>query len=79
MSPGRGSFGGATGYVRRPVGTAQGGERWAEDRPVAPASNSKFVLDPSSGHAIQIDNPQLVARAIEEVVAAASKGVHLAP
>lgn len=43
------------------------------------SSNSKFVLDPSSSHAIHIDNPQLVARAIEEVLAAASKGVRLAP
>jgi pimeloyl-ACP methyl ester carboxylesterase len=43
------------------------------------SSNSKFVLDPSSGHAIQIDNPQLVARAIEEVLAAASKGIRLSP
>jgi pimeloyl-ACP methyl ester carboxylesterase len=35
--------------------------------------NSKLVRDPSSGHAIHIDNPQLVARAIEEVLEAASK------
>lgn len=43
------------------------------------SSNSRFVLDPSSGHSIQIDNPQLVARAIEDVLAAASKGVRLTP
>ena len=43
------------------------------------SSNSKFVLDPSSGHNIHKDNPQLVARAIEEVLAALSKGVRLAP
>jgi pimeloyl-ACP methyl ester carboxylesterase len=43
------------------------------------SSNSKFVLDPSSSHAIHIDNPQLVARVIEEVLAVASKGVRLAP
>lgn len=43
------------------------------------SSNSKFVLDASSSHAIHIDNPQLVARAIEEVLAAASKGLHLVP
>lgn len=30
--------------------------------------NSKFVLDPSSSHNIHIDNPQLVASAIEEVL-----------
>jgi len=41
------------------------------------SSNSKFVLDPSSGHNIQNDNPQLVARAIEEVLAALSKGGRL--
>lgn len=43
------------------------------------SSNSKFVLDPSSGHNIQNDNPQLVARAIEEVLAALSKGGRLVP
>jgi pimeloyl-ACP methyl ester carboxylesterase len=43
------------------------------------SSNSKFVLDRSSSHAIQIDNPRLVARAIEEVLAALSKGVDLVP
>jgi len=43
------------------------------------SSNSKFVLDPSSGHNIQNDNPQLVARSIEEVLAAWSKGVRLVP
>ena len=39
--------------------------------------NSKLVRDPSSGHAIHVDNPQLVAHAIEEVLEAASKGVRL--
>lgn len=43
------------------------------------SSNSKFVLDPSSGHAIQSDNPQIVARAIEAVLAALAKGVRLVP
>ena len=43
------------------------------------SSNSKFILDPSSGHAIHRDNPQLVARAIEEVLTAVSKGVRLVP
>lgn len=43
------------------------------------SSNSKFVLDPSSGHNIQNDNPQLVARAIEEVLAALSKNARLVP
>jgi hypothetical protein len=32
-----------------------------------------------SGHNIQVDNPQLVARAIEEVVEAAVKGTKLSP
>jgi pimeloyl-ACP methyl ester carboxylesterase len=41
--------------------------------------NSRFILDPSSGHAIHIDNPKLVARSIEEVLAAASKGLALTP
>lgn len=39
--------------------------------------NSKLVVDPSSGHNIHVDNAQLVARAIEEVIDAASKGVRL--
>jgi len=43
------------------------------------SSNSKFILDPSSRHAIHIDNAQLVVRAIEEVLAALSKGVPLMP
>lgn len=41
--------------------------------------NSKFVLDPSSGHDIEIDDPQLVAHAIEEVVDAVSTGARLVP
>lgn len=41
--------------------------------------NSKFIRDPSSGHNIHTDNPQLVARAIEEVVEAATKGGRLVP
>jgi pimeloyl-ACP methyl ester carboxylesterase len=41
--------------------------------------NSRFILDPSSGHGIAADNPQLVARAVEEVVEAVSKGIRLAP
>ena len=43
------------------------------------SSNSKFVLDPSSGHNIHTENPQLVARSIEDVLAAISKGIPLAP
>jgi pimeloyl-ACP methyl ester carboxylesterase len=40
--------------------------------------NSKFVRDPLSGHNIHVDNPTLVANAIEEVVTAAMKGTTLA-
>lgn len=39
--------------------------------------NSKFVRDPLSGHNIHVDNPQLVARSIEEVVEVARKGTRL--
>ena len=41
--------------------------------------NSKLVRDPSSGHNLHVDNPQLVASSIEQVVDAASKGMRLAP
>ena len=40
--------------------------------------NSKFILAPSSGHAIHNDDPELVARAMKEVLEAALKGVPLA-
>ncbi|MEW5974575.1 MAG: alpha/beta hydrolase [Acidobacteriota bacterium] len=43
------------------------------------SGNSKFILDPSSTHAIHIDNAQLVVRAIEEVLAALSNGTALVP
>jgi pimeloyl-ACP methyl ester carboxylesterase len=39
--------------------------------------NSRLIRDPTSGHQIHADNPQLVARAIEEVLAAAVKGTRL--
>lgn len=32
------------------------------------SSNSKFILDPPSGHNVERDNPKLVANAIEELV-----------
>ena len=35
--------------------------------------NSKFILDPESGHNIETDHPELVARAVEEVVQAVIK------
>jgi pimeloyl-ACP methyl ester carboxylesterase len=40
--------------------------------------NSRFVLDPSSTHNIQIDDAPLVARAIEVVLEAVAKGTSLA-
>ena len=39
--------------------------------------NSKLVRDPSSGHHVHVDNPTLVAGAIEEVVTATSTGARL--
>jgi pimeloyl-ACP methyl ester carboxylesterase len=41
--------------------------------------NARFVLDPASGHDIPRDNPRLVARAIEDVVDAASRRARLVP
>src|SRR5262249_5340416 len=41
--------------------------------------NVKLVRDPSSGHHIHVDNPELVARSIEEVIQAALQGKRLAP
>jgi pimeloyl-ACP methyl ester carboxylesterase len=41
--------------------------------------NSRLVRDPSSGHHIHVDNPELVARSIEEVIQAASQGTRLSP
>jgi pimeloyl-ACP methyl ester carboxylesterase len=76
----------AAGRRSRPPGTSE--DLWAQLRVEKDgqkidlsrlSSNSRFVLDSSSGHAIQLDNPQLVARAIEDVLAAASKGVPLSP
>ena len=41
------------------------------------STNSKFILDPSSGHNIHFDNPRLVARAVEQVVEAIESGRRL--
>jgi pimeloyl-ACP methyl ester carboxylesterase len=55
-------------------------ERDAQVKDIAGISrNSKFVLDPASGHAIQQENPQAVAKAILEVLAAIAKGEKLTP
>jgi pimeloyl-ACP methyl ester carboxylesterase len=43
------------------------------------SSNSKFILDPASGHNIESDDPQLVARSIEEVINSVESGTHLVP
>jgi pimeloyl-ACP methyl ester carboxylesterase len=48
-----------------------------EDQPRI-SRNSKLVRDPSSGHHIHVDNPKLVADAIEEVISAAMNGTKLA-
>jgi pimeloyl-ACP methyl ester carboxylesterase len=42
------------------------------------STNSKFVLDPLSTHAMHLDNPQLVAHSIKEVLTAASTRARLA-
>ena len=47
-----------------------------EDQPRI-STNSTLVRDPSSGHHIHVDNPALVAGAIDEVVAAATSGTRL--
>src|SRR5262249_17564641 len=41
--------------------------------------NSKLVRDPTSGHHIHVENPELVARSIEEVIQATSQGTRLSP
>lgn len=41
--------------------------------------DSKSILDPTSGHAIHYDNPELVARSIEEVFATVTKGAKPPP
>ncbi len=71
------------GAGKRPQPPGTSDEKWKELRQERDelvqdlallSGNSKFVLDPSSGHAIQKDNPSLVAQAIEEVLESASKG-----
>jgi pimeloyl-ACP methyl ester carboxylesterase len=76
------------GAGKRPAPPGTSDELWKELKAQRDANiqdlaglsrNSKLVIDPSSGHAIQIDNPQVVVRAIEEVLEAVSKGVRLVP
>jgi len=76
----------AAGKRSMPPGTSE--ELWAQLRVEKDgqridlsrlSNNSRFILDPASTHAIQTDNPQLVARAIEEVLEALKKGLRLVP
>ncbi len=76
----------AAGKRPAPPGTAD--ELWAQMRIEKDgqridlsrlSNNSRFVLDPLSTHAIHLDNPQLVARSIKEVLAAVSTGTRLVP
>ncbi|MCI0535230.1 MAG: alpha/beta fold hydrolase [Verrucomicrobiales bacterium] len=69
------------GKRRQPPGTSD--ELWKELRRERDAQimdlerlsrNSKVIIDPASGHAIHLDNPQLVAQAVQEVLEAAVKG-----
>ena len=48
-----------------------------EDQPRI-SRNAKLIRDPSSGHHLHVDNPKLVADAIEDVVTAAAAGRRLA-
>jgi len=64
---------------RRPTSLSEGewtrlfAEKVQQKKDVGGLSrNSKLVVDPISGHHIQLDNPALVIRAINEVVEAAS-------
>ena len=74
------------GAGKRPKPPGTSDEKWNELRQERDdqvqdlahlSRNSKFILAPSSGHAIHSDDSDLVARAIDEVLEAASKGVPL--
>jgi pimeloyl-ACP methyl ester carboxylesterase len=41
------------------------------------STNSKFMIDPDSSHNLQLDNPQLVAQAVEEVIRAIKEHANL--
>jgi len=43
------------------------------------SGNSRFLLDPASTHALHVDDPELVARAIQDVLTAAVTGARLGP
>ena len=74
----------AAGKRPKPPGTSD--EKWKELRQERDeqiqdlahlSRNSKFILAPASSHAIHNDDPELVARAIKEVLEAASNGAPL--
>lgn len=76
------------GAGKRPAPPGTSDELWAQMRIEKDgqkidlsrlSNNSRFVLDPNSTHAIHIDNPELVARSIREVVTAVSSGARLVP
>jgi len=63
------------GIRQQPPGTPD--EQWKEIRNerdkqirdlILLSKNSKFILDPKSGHSIQNDNPEIVAKAIQMVI-----------
>jgi pimeloyl-ACP methyl ester carboxylesterase len=65
------------GAGKRPKPPGTSDEKWKELRQERDelvqdlahlSRNSKFILDPSSGHAIHHDNPELVANAIKDVL-----------
>ena len=74
------------GAGKRPKPPGTSDEKWKElrqekDEQVQDLAhlsrNSKFILAPTSGHAIHNDDPELVARSIKEVLQAASEGAPL--
>lgn len=74
----------AAGIRKQPPGTPD--EQWKEIRKereqqlqglTSLSGNSKFMLDPQSGHMIQNDNPELVAKAIQMVIAAVTSKTKL--
>ncbi len=74
------------GAGKRPQPPGTSDEKWKELRQERDelvrdlahlSGNSKFILAPTSGHAIHNDDPELVAHAIREVLEAASKGISL--
>ncbi|MFT3749129.1 MAG: alpha/beta hydrolase [Agriterribacter sp.] len=72
------------GVRKQPPGTPD--DQWKELRAerdkqlqelTALSGNAKFIMDPASSHAIQNDNPKIVAQAIEAVIHAITSGTKL--